>query len=152
MKIGFLGTLREFTQVQRDLFIDTIIKFGVVEEFHHGDCVGSDENAHNIIRLIAPDCEICVHPPVREMHRAYCEGDVDFVQMDYIARNQEIVDFSDVVVACIHEFIKGQARSGANDPWRAIEYAKSQKIHTIIINNEGKVKEHFSGKTKPRYI
>jgi hypothetical protein len=150
MKIGFFGTLRGLTQLQKDAFTD-LIKEMDIKEFHHGDCVGADEQAHNIIRKIAPDCEINIHPPVRDLHRAYCEGDVDFVEMDYIARNEEIIDFTDMVVACTDQRIKGQRKVGPNDPWRALEYAEEVKKHTIIIKGNGEKEERFSGKNKPRY-
>lgn len=150
MKIGFLGTLRGFTPLQRDAFID-LIKSMDIDEFHHGDCIGSDEQAHDIIRLIAPGCEINIHPPAAELHRAHCEGDVDFMELNYIKRNYEIIDFADIIIACPDEGIDRSRRTGPNNPWRALEYVDDMEKHTFIISKTGEIEERFSGKKKSRY-
>ena len=62
MKVGFTGTQKGMTERQFDIFAAVISELQP-EEFHHGDCIGADEQAHDIVHVVAPDCKIVVHPP-----------------------------------------------------------------------------------------
>ena len=97
MKVGFTGTREGMTQAQRDAFRRTIRALDVTE-FHHGDCVGADAEAHDEVRQWCPDARIFVHPPVDATHRAGRLGDEQREPLTHFARNRRIVLACDVIL------------------------------------------------------
>ena len=64
MKIGFTGTRRGLTPAQKDALLDTMINMAAdIVEVHHGMCVGSDDEFHNMVRELDPGIRIGGHPP-----------------------------------------------------------------------------------------
>lgn len=127
-KIGFTGTRKGMTNKQREMFVQVIANYSKpLIEFHHGDCIGADEQAHDIARVHG--FYIVIHPPINPNRRAFCEGGVILTPRDYIPRNHDIVDSSDIIIATPgeeHEVI----RSGT---WATIRYAiKKGKTLRII--------------------
>lgn len=49
--IGFTGTREGMTQAQKDVFASLVARIEP-DEFHHGDCVGSDEAAAELVHRI----------------------------------------------------------------------------------------------------
>jgi hypothetical protein len=94
---------------------------------HHGDCVGSDAEAHRIAQELA--VAVVLHPPDDDRQRAFCTGAVSSHDpMPYLRRNRMIVDSCDVLVAAPksqHE----QIRSGT---WATIRYARA-KVKPIVM-------------------
>lgn len=127
MIVGFTGSRNGMTDCQKEsvyLILKTH-KHGI-SEFHHGDCVGADCQAH----VIAVDCgyDIIIHPPTNTSLRAFCEGTL-LKQKNYLERNRNIVDCCDVLLACPNT-IEEQKRSGT---WYTIRYAmRSGKQFRII--------------------
>ena len=72
MKIGFTGTRNGMTFGQHSTFYDVMLVMPTIEEFHHGDCKGADENAHNYAVKMAE--KVIVHPPINPLNRAGCTG------------------------------------------------------------------------------
>src|ERR1700730_19108648 len=69
ISFGFTGTRQGMTAEQKSAlrnFLD-----GGVGEFHHGDCIGADSEAHDI----ADECGygIILHPPTNYSERAWRE-------------------------------------------------------------------------------
>lgn len=60
MKVGFTGTHHGMTLGQQEAFRKLLCELDTIE-FHHGDCIGADVQAH----MIAMDypIRIVVHPP-----------------------------------------------------------------------------------------
>lgn len=128
MKIGFTGTRQGLTDLQRVNLRTVLIKiheqFGV-DEFHHGDCVGADAEAHKIAcELDGAGRIIHIHPPDNPTHRAYCENvcvkkvyEV-YGECSYIARNIDIVRSTDILIVSsktVHE----EVRSGTWATYRS---------------------------------
>lgn len=137
MKIGFTGTKQGMTSHQIAGFYEIIGNIIHISEFHHGDCVGADEQAHNLIR----NCDIIVHPPSNPSKRAFCKG-YKFIweEKDYLDRNHDIVDACDLLVAtpCSRYEV---TRSGT---WATVRYARKRNKRIIIIWPEGDyAKENF---------
>jgi hypothetical protein len=65
--------------------------------FHHGDCVGADEQAHVIARICG--FFIVIHPPTDPRKRAWCTGDFVMTPAPYLDRNAAIVRSTVVLVA-----------------------------------------------------
>ena len=126
MKIGFTGNRHGMTENQKKQFNELIISLGG-SEFHHGDCVGSDAEAHDM--AFEQKLRIVIHPPTANKHRAHKNGDEHRPAMTYLARNKEIVKASDVMIASPSSLIPAQ-RSGT---WSTIRFAQKsgKQIHIL---------------------
>lgn len=71
MKVGFTGTREGMTAAQRLAFSKLIAEL-FVDEFHHGDCVGSDAEAHDAVVDLYGSDKITIHPPDDTRLQAYC--------------------------------------------------------------------------------
>lgn len=122
MKIGFTGTQEGMTGAQKikinELLYTLKQKTTLYEdEFHEGDCIGADAEATELAHLIG--YVVVCHPPVLKRKRAFGYYDIMLPEKDYLVRNHDIVDASDVVIATPKEF-KEELRSGT---WATIRYA-----------------------------
>lgn len=103
--LGFTGTRKGMTESQenevRDFFalMDRLWGTRGAATLHHGDCVGSDAQAHAI--AVSLGWRICIHPPTDEKYRAFCDSELTVIQKPfvYLKRNRDIVSHSVVVVA-----------------------------------------------------
>ncbi|SRR5258706_3488459 len=143
MKIGFTGTQKGMTDYQKRSLKAALLsdeaKYNYEDdEFHHGDCIGADEEASAIASSIG--YFIVVHPPIGRRKRAFVEYDVTFGEKDYIARNHDIVDDTDILYACPEGPEK--LRSGT---WATIRYALKRKKKVVIFHpEESNVSQHSS--------
>lgn len=131
--LGFTGTQNGMRLEQRNA-LRRLLRQLQPNEFHHGDCIGADEQAHRIVRKVAPNCRIVIHPPSNPSKRAWCEGDVILPEKDYLVRNRDIVNVSTEMVATPYERIE-QLRSGT---WSTIRYARknNRKLHLLLPEGE----------------
>ena len=137
VNVGFTGTQQGMNKKQRTAFMEVIQETGVTH-FHHGDCIGADENAHRIVRNLWPDpnkCKIVGHPPVYAAKRAHCKFDFCLPPDEYIKRNHAIVDCCELMIATPYEKDE-QLRSGT---WATIRYAKKKGKRLIIVYRDGSV-------------
>lgn len=136
MKIGFTGTEQGMTQPQIDMLIHLLKSFphGLVEanEFHHGDCVGADDQAHDI--AVKLGYLPYVHPPQNPAKRAYKLAGIIFPQCEYLKRNHHIVDMTETMVACPESTTERFRGSGT---WATIRYARSIRRNVYIIYPNG---------------
>lgn len=134
VKVGFTGTQRGMTQQQKEKFFE-VIEALFPDEFHHGDCIGADEDAHYICCVF--HYSIIIHPPTVATKRAFCrhEGEGSYVVLppkDYMARNQDIVDAVEVLVATP----KGYAEELRSGTWATVRRAvKANRIVFVIWPN-----------------
>lgn len=99
MKAGFTGSRNlKLTDTQKQTLTEFINNMKITE-IHHGDCVGADSDVHSFIRSVFPEIKIVIHPPVEEKNRAFCKGDVVLKAKDYMDRNRDIVDASEILFA-----------------------------------------------------
>src|SRR2546421_4680099 len=86
---------------------------------HHGDCVGADEEFH--LLCLALGAVIIVHPPSDGSQRAYCKHPDEVLdERPYLSRNHDIVDASDLLIACPSSEDE-KLRSGT---WATVRYAR----------------------------
>lgn len=90
MKIGFRGARHGMTKLQKEALRQVLAEYRPAE-FHHGDFVGADAEAHEIVRAAYPATRIVIHPPTKQTLRAFCQGDELRPARGYIARNRELV-------------------------------------------------------------
>ena len=139
MILGFTGTQKQPSLEQFDALYELVIRLtaGIKPvEAHHGDCIGADYTFHAIcLELGIP---VIIHPPESDKARAFCEGWEDMMEdKPYLVRNKDIVNVSDIVVACPPTFVELK-RSGTWSTWR---YAKKNGKETYIVFPNGDV-EH----------
>lgn len=148
MKIGFTGTRQGLTDPQVMALTEWILMIQrsvTFDEFHHGDCVGADAEAHWVV-LRASTATIIIHPPSQEGLRAFCHRKSNISTRrssvlqpkEYLRRNRDIVDAVDLVIVCPAQ-LKEQVRSGT---WSTDRYAKRRGKPRVIIYPDGKV-EHL---------
>jgi hypothetical protein len=100
-------------------------------EAHHGDCVGADEEFHDLARRAG--VPVVLHPPKAGRWRAYCEGAVRVLApADNLKRNEDIVRASELLVGAPKENEEPEASRGQGT-WSCIRYARNQnRAHTIV--------------------
>lgn len=101
-------------------------------EFHHGDCIGADAEAHEIARALG--AKIHIHPPIMLALRARTTGFL-YPPKHYHERNEDIVNSTDLLLAAP----KGREQPRSGGTWWTIKYAGRQKKRIIIIYPEGDI-------------
>lgn len=130
MRVGFTGTRHGMSPTQKEhvmAFLDANpIRLGL-----HGDCIGADAEfhkmcvVHGIMTWAFPGYSAMT--PKDETFRAFCKADFVREPMRHFARNREIVEISDVLLACPFD---DSQRGGT---WYTINYAiKMRKKHAVF--------------------
>lgn len=141
IKIGFTGTRHDLPKIQHDrlslmltaLVIDAEQASKDTVEFHHGDCVGADVAAAEIMHGL--QTKIVSHPPKRETLRAHFRASAEVREpKEFHARNHDIVDETDRLVACPEG--PETMRSGT---WSTIRYAREVGKPVCIIWPDGTI-------------
>lgn len=135
VKAGFTGNQDGMTKEQKRSVRKLLVQkkaAGVT----HGDCVGSDADAHDIAHALG--IPISIRPPVDEKKRAFKKGAaVVFPQKPYKSRNQDIVNTTTFMVATPRSY-KEVVRSGT---WSTVRYAVKQGKMVYVVYPDGKVVE-----------
>jgi hypothetical protein len=133
---GFTGTQHGMTTAQHTTLTEFLSRLsGRLAEFHHGDCIGADEEAAAIMRRLSrgvtPPTRIICHPPQNEAKRSALRlWDEARPALPYLQRNKVVVDETSVLLAA-----PGQAnnvlRSGT---WSTIRYAQQlgRPVHLFL--------------------
>ncbi len=120
-RLGFTGTQIGMTQAQR---VTLALCFATLEplSFAHGDCHGSDEQAHEMARTAR--IPVHVYPPNIYAKRAWVD-DVAYmhIELPYLERNRLIVDACDILIATPKRAVE-ELRSGT---WSTVRYARRQR-------------------------
>lgn len=130
MKVGFTGTQSGLTPLQRQSVRCVLEEFQVVD-FHHGDCVGADTQAHE--EALSLSALIHLHPPKNPNKRSFCKADVSYPEKDYLVRNHDIVDMTDVLIVAPKGY-EEEIRSGT---WATYRYAKKKNKRIIVVFPNG---------------
>jgi hypothetical protein len=136
IKIGITGTRSGLTEQAKE-YIYTYLETNAdnISEIHHGDCVGVDEEIHNLIDENYSDIKLVVHPPTDNKHRAHCESDDIKKEYDYIKRNHNIVNDTDILVA----FPPTQTEILRSGTWSTIRYARKKKKNVCVVYPDGNI-------------
>jgi hypothetical protein len=129
---GFTGNQDGMTKQQKRTFRKLLIENGVTE-LHHGDCIGSDADAHLIAKTMG--LSIVKHPPVDDKKRAYCKGGRELPAKPYLPRNKDIVKASSIMFATPRSFNE-VVRSGT---WSTVRFAVDKKVKMLVIYPDGSV-------------
>lgn len=123
--IGFTGTRWGMTDAQKET-VKCLLRAAMPCTLHHGDCIGSDSDAHVIARNL--NAKIVIHPPFNTNLRAYEESDDIREPRGYLARDRDIVLSSSVVIATPYNV--QETRGGT---WYTITFAKEMEKPVIIV-------------------
>lgn len=131
MKVGFTGTQVGATVSQLSS-LGALLKVLAPEEFHHGDCIGADAEAHRVAKSLA--IPIVIHPPDVNAKRAFCREYAETRRpLPYLERNREVVDETDVMIAMPKDNQEVK-RSGT---WATVRYAQKADKTTFVIWPDG---------------
>jgi len=141
MKVGFTGCRKGMTKDQEAIFSKLIIDLQAIDEFHHGDCIGSDIQAHEILVQLrensAVGCKsIIIHPPNNSKFRADCSAgpeDKILEEVEYLQRNHDIVEAAKILIATPDGY-EEELRSGT---WATIRFAKKCSKMILVIYPDG---------------
>ena len=137
MNIGFTGSRHGMTDAQRAAF-GVLVTFDYQPStFVHGSCQGADVEAAAIVRHVQRLCRIASRPgPDGDPHQV--DSGVDDVKLPgktHFARNRDIVDGCDVLIACPCDMTE-QPRGGT---WYTVGYARKNGKCVIIVWPDGSV-------------
>lgn len=138
--VGFTGTRQGMTEGQK-LNLGKLLQSLKWEVLHHGDCMGADEQSHEIAKISG--YRRFIHPPYNDFKRAYCSletGDSIFEPAGYHQRNMDIVHKSQLLIGAPKE-LNEIVRSGT---WSTIRYAKRNRKSVIILFPDGRIDQNSS--------
>jgi hypothetical protein len=133
MRIGFTGTQVGMNDLQKKALYDALRNFckdtSFEHQFHHGDCIGADAEAHEIVDKLG--ISIIIHPPTNPLKRAWCGNFMSrrCVPRGYLDRNHEIVDMTDVLIVAPKSDVE-ELRSGT---WATYRYAKKEGKLIVML-------------------
>lgn len=134
MRLGMSGSRNGITKEATKTLRKFLASHDIIEA-HHGDCVGADFVFHNEVSLLG--IKTVIHPPTNNRLRAFCPGDEVRTKKTYLARNRDIIDETDVLIAFPSSF-QEITRSGT---WSTIRYARSKNKRIFIIFPDGSSQE-----------
>lgn len=133
MKAGFTGC-QEMPTFEQIAALSHLLRFLGVTELHHGDCIGSDAEAH--LAATNLDISMCIHPPRSMRKRAFCKGAAyTYPVAEYLVLNKNIVDCTDILIGMPNTTHEKQ-RSGT---WSTLRYAKKRDKPAFVIWPDGDV-------------
>ena len=132
MKLGMTGTREGASQQAIDSFCRYLLTMNI-NEAHHGDCVGADQQFHQLVTQRG--IKTIVHPPIKGIYRAHCQGTEIRERKDYLDRNRDIVDESDTLVA----FPKSNVEEARSGTWHTVRYARQQSKPVMLFFPDGTV-------------
>jgi hypothetical protein len=151
--VGFTGTRDGMTPEQKTTFVEVLSPYHGRFDFHHGDCLGADDEAHGLVvgdlLLNDPgsgDPRIAIHPPsdpkLRARRRPCLEfGDWLCPEKPYLERNRDIVDACDMLIACPKERRPDIPVDPTNlysgGTWYTVRYAQTVDKPITIIWPDG---------------
>ena len=132
--IGITASREGISAQALETFESILQEFPELEELHHGDCVGGDEQIHMMMQNIAPEVQLIVHPPIKGDHRANCEGaHVVLPKKDYMVRNHDIVMASEAVIG----FPNGNNEIMRSGTWATLRIARRKNKKIIVVYPDG---------------
>lgn len=126
--IGFTGTRDGMTNDQY-IEVKRLLAGFDPDLVRHGDCVGADEEFHQISQQLG--LNITIHPPIEARLRAYCQGGTILKPKEYLVRDRDIVEMSDLLIAAP----KSQLRKGGT--WYTIGIADELKKECWVVWPDG---------------
>lgn len=131
MKIGFTGTRYNITNYQKEKLLELLFLYHnefKIEEFHHGDCIGADAYAHDVIKTIDKSIPVHIHPPNISAYRAWKHSIILHPEKPYLERDNHIVFSTEMLIS----LPKG-SESKRSGTWYTIRQARKLQRSIILI-------------------
>lgn len=135
MDVGITGT-RNGLSLEQERYALRDIPWSSIDALHSGDCIGVDEQLHNI--AISVSVRSIGHPPIKNDMRAFCEFHIENKPKGYFHRNRNIVNSSEIM----YGFPPTEDDPGKGGTWYTINYSIKKGKKTIIVRPSGKVTIH----------
>ena len=138
LNIGVTGTREGMTVIQESNLKDIIEKLLFEQEyteriFHHGQCVGVDVQTAKIFKQYG--FKIISHPPTKTELIGICNNDIIQPAKGYLARDRDIVDVCDILLALPKEN-SPQSKGGT---WYTYNYSIKQKKVSFLFYPNGEI-------------
>jgi hypothetical protein len=95
---------------------------------HHGDAIGADAQMHAL--ATEASAAIIIHPPLKDVDRAFCEGGELREPDSYTRRNARIVEESEMLIATP---AGPEASARGAGIWRSVRLAIRQGKPVCIV-------------------
>lgn len=134
MIVGVSGTTGGGTPAQRAT-LRVLLQRRRITQLHHGEAIGIDEYAHQVVRERADDSILLIgHPPDNDSKRAFLDGYYEEREpAPYLVRDHHIVNEIDLLIAC-PSTAREILRSGT---WATVRYARKARILIVRVNPDG---------------
>ncbi len=146
MMIGFTGTQLGMTLPQKK-HVKELLKalqgsaiHGQDVQFHHGDCIGADAEAHDIANELK--FEIVRHPPTNPEKRAFKKEGILLREKPYLERNHDIVKETGLLIATPKEGTEPPGRR-CGGTWATVRYARKMDKGIIIVWPNGTIEKEW---------
>lgn len=147
VRIGFTGTRKGMTGHQRSAFYNFLCEIpDAIASFHHGDCIGADDDAANIADELRFEDElgswkIICHPPADEKLRANNpHANQTRKPKTHFARNRDIVDETNFLIAC-PQYIDPITPGTKGGTAYTVNYARKRGKQVVIIRPDGSIEK-----------
>lgn len=125
--IGFTGTQIGMSerQIKR---LTQVLLYSNPNWFHHGDCIGADEQAHAV--ALALGIKVAIHPPSNSSKRAFCKGwKKRYPAKPYSDRNEDIVNETTLLLGAP----KSDAEELRSGTWATMRYAWRMGFPVLVL-------------------
>jgi hypothetical protein len=133
--LGFTGTRTGITKQQKASIVWFLLE---ASQFHHGDCIGADEQAQQLARNLDVDC--FAYPGQMTQYNACTEGNlVVYDPQPELTRNRKIATVCDRLLACPGTYSE-ELRSGT---WATCRYGYQAGKQVIAVYPDGTIDEQW---------
>ena len=137
IEIGITATRRGATDAQIATLTRMLRNLYPVA-LHHGDCVGGDEDAHNV--AVSLKIRTVAHPPDITKLRAWCLADRTKTPAPYLKRNEDIVHSTNALFAMPRQDKEPDAKKArGSGTWYTVRFARKIGRPVTIIWPDGSV-------------
>lgn len=142
MIIGFTGTRQGMTDLQKDtLHLLLKRRYQPGDEFHHGNCMGADEEAALIAKEIG--YKTIAHPSNLVSWTSSYISDLTLDPKPPLERNRDIVDVCDELYAAPKLDAKPKVLAGQGT-WYTVNYAEQIKKPIYRLKRDTESEQLFS--------
>lgn len=139
-ELGITGTREGMNSLQKKSFLQVVSKllekYPTLNNFHQGCCVGVDNETARLVDSLY-GFTVTDHPPTNKSLVGDYKGHTSREEKNYLARNRDIVNESQVMIAITKQMVMPSPPSGGT--WYTLNYSIKNKKETYHIKPDGSV-------------